>query len=103
MDFNNQIFNRKKQRMKAIIKIVSIIIFCLSLPDARAQTNTRVIGRLKDLKAGTVVYLIPSSSRFKKDSVVAKKGKFEFNLALEEGDSYSLKIGKEVPRPGNIN
>jgi peroxiredoxin len=88
--------------MKTVIKFVSFITVCLASSGIEAQTNTSVIGKLKGLKEGTVVYLSPSSSR-KKDSVVARKGSFEFNLALEEGDLYYLKVGKEQSGPGNWN
>lgn len=80
-----------------------MILVCLSSTGVEAQTNTRVIGKLKDLKAGTVVYLTPSASRNNKDSVIAENGTFEFNLTLEEGDYYGLKIGVKRPGPGNWN
>jgi peroxiredoxin len=89
--------------MKAAIRIVFFITLFFASTDVWAQTNTRVIGKLKGLKAGTVVYLSPASSRSKKDSVVAGKERFVFNLALEEGDLYNLRIGKEQPGPGNWN
>ena len=34
---------------------------------------------------------------------MAAKGKFEFNLALTEGDVYILQIGKAVSAPGAIS
>src|SRR5688572_22976187 len=68
--------------------------------NALAQTNTKLTGRLKNLEEGTLVYLSPMSSSSKKDSVLAVKGKFEFNLSLEEGDMYYLRIGKNVAAPG---
>jgi thiol-disulfide isomerase/thioredoxin len=85
------------------MKTALIITFCLASSTVGAQTNTKVTGKLKGLKAGTVVYLSPASPHSKKDSVVAGKGRFKFNLSLEEGDLYSLKIGKEPTGPGNFN
>src|SRR5688500_11598675 len=87
--------------MKAVIKIVSIITCYLASSVDEAQTNTRVIGKLEGLKEGTVVYLSASSSR-KKDSVLATTGRFEFNLALKEGDLYLLKVGNEQLGPDNF-
>lgn len=57
--------------MKIFMNTALIIILSLASSNVWAQTNTKVIGKLKDLKAGTVVYLSPSSSHNKKDSVVA--------------------------------
>lgn len=87
--------------MKTVVKIVSIITCCVVSSVVEAQTNTLVTGQLEGLKEGTIIYLKPSSSRTKKDSVIATKGRFEFNLALEEGDLYILKVGNEPPGPEN--
>ena len=86
--------------MKTAVKIVSIITLCLAFSPVEAQTNTRVIGKVEGLKAGTVVYLYQIHPPRKKVSVVAGEGRFEFNLALDEGDLYDLRIGKEIPGPG---
>lgn len=85
------------------MKRTFIAIICLAWLNGQAQVNTRVIGNLKDLEKGTVVYLSPLTSSTKRDSVVASKGKFEFNLALEEGDLYLLRIGKNVQAPGAVS
>lgn len=84
-----------------IMKIAFIISFCLSSAGIWAQPNTKVVGSLKDLGEGTVLYLSSMSSSAKKDSVIAGKGKFEFNLSLEEGDLYYVRIGKNVPAEGS--
>lgn len=49
------------------------------------------------------MYLSPFGSSAKKDSVVAEKEKFEFNLSLQEGDLYLLVIGQNVAAPGAIS
>jgi peroxiredoxin len=87
--------------MTTVLKIVSIITLCLASSGVEAQTNTRVIGEVEGLKAGTVVYLNKIHPPRTKVSVVASEGRFEFNVALEEGDLYDLRIGKEMPGPGN--
>ena len=69
--------------MKVLMKTVFLFLLSIASSGVWAQTNTRVIGKLKGLEAGTVVYIHPVSSLSKKDSVVSKKGKFEFNLALD--------------------
>lgn len=89
--------------MKAILKLVFIIPVCLASYSVWAQTNTKVTGKLKGLKAGTVIYLWPLSDPSKKDSVIAGKGKFAFNLALEQGDYYWLKIGKGAAFSNNTS
>jgi peroxiredoxin len=84
------------------MKHVLFILLCVtSSTSVCAQTNTKVTGELKGLKAGTVIYLWPLSDPSKKDSVVAGKGKFAFNLALEEGDYYWLKIGNAAAFSNN--
>ena len=85
------------------MKIALFAMLCLPSLVAVAQSNTKVTGELKDLQDGTVVYLSALSSSSKKDSVMAAKGKFEFNLALTEGDVYILQIGKAVSAPGAIS
>ncbi|HTG54696.1 MAG TPA: DUF4369 domain-containing protein, partial [Niabella sp.] len=88
--------------MKAIIKIVSIVTCSVATCGIWAQTNTRIAGKLKGLEAGTVIYLSSYFSPVKKDSIVASKGRFEFNLVLDEGNYYELKIGKPPLGPGTI-
>lgn len=83
--------------MKTALKLAAIITLCLASSAAEAQTNARVIGDIEGLKAGTVVYLNQISPPRKKVSVVARAGSFEFNLALDEGGLYDLRIGKELP------
>jgi peroxiredoxin len=89
--------------MKLFMKTTLIILVCLASSSVWAQTNTKVTGKLKGLKDGTMVYISPANLRSKTDSVVAKKGRFEFNLALDEGDRYDLRIGKELTGQGNWN
>lgn len=79
--------------MKEDIRMVFFSLLCLASSGVWAQPNTKVTGKLKGLEAGTMIYLWPLNATSKKDSVVAAKGKFEFNLSLEEGDRYSLTIG----------
>jgi peroxiredoxin len=87
--------------MKLCMKPVLIILICISTSGGWAQSNTKVTGELKGLKAGTVIYLWPLNDPAKKDSVVAGKGRFAFNLALEEGDYYWLKIGNAAAFSNN--
>lgn len=88
--------------MKAFMKAAFVITFCLASVSSWAQSNTKVIGSLKDLEKGTVIYLSPLGSSSKRDSVIADKGKFAFNLRLDEGDLYLLQIGKNVSAPGAV-
>lgn len=88
--------------MKTVIKIVSMLTVCLASCSVGAQNNTQVTAKLKGLKAGTIVYISPSNSPLKKDSVVAGKGRFVFNLALEEGDRYELTIENDRIPGGTI-
>lgn len=86
------------------MKVLSITLFFLgsAVFCASAQTNTIIHGKLADLQEGTMVYLSPFSSSAKKDSVVAGKGEFKFNLQLDEGDLYLLRIGKAANVPGAV-
>jgi peroxiredoxin len=87
--------------MKLSIKLPLISAICFISATVCAQSNTQVIGKIKDLKEGTVVYLSPLSSSAKRDSVIAGKEKFEFKLSLTEGDIYLIRIGKDVTAPGS--
>jgi len=89
--------------MKASLKMVFIFLSCLIGAGVGAQSNTRLVGDLKDLEPGTVVYLSPLTSSSKKDSVIAEKGKFEFNLNVGEGNIYLLRIGKNPTTPGSTS
>ena len=85
------------------MKIALFATLCLASLVLAAQSNTKVTGDLKDLQDGTVVYLSALSSSSKKDSVIAANGKFEFNLALTEGDVYILQIGRTMSAPGALS
>ncbi len=78
-------------------------LLCSVAVEAGAQTNTTVSARLDDLQEGTMIYLSAMVSSAKRDSVVAGKGKFQFDLKLEEGDMYLLRIGKSFNEPGVIS
>jgi peroxiredoxin len=83
------------------MRCLLLILFGLISSAIIAQNNTKVNGDLKDLKDGTIVYLSPLSSSGKRDSVVAKNGKFEFNLEIKEGDIYHLRIGRDINLQGS--
>jgi peroxiredoxin len=89
--------------MKLCMKPVLFILLSLSTFCVWAQRNTKVTGELKDLKAGTMIYLWPLSDPSKKDSVIAGEGKFAFNLALKEGDYYWLRIGNVAAFSNNTS
>ena len=83
-------------------KIIVMLVFCVSAATIHAQTNTTIQAKLDDLQEGTVAYVYPISSSDKKDSVIAGRGQFQFNLKLDEGDIYVLRIGKSTTVPGTI-
>lgn len=89
--------------MRAFMKMAFLVTLCFAGAGVWAQTNTKLVGNLKDLEEGTVIYLSPLMSSAKKDSVIAGKGKFEFNLNITEGDIYLLRIGKNVTAPGAVS
>lgn len=68
-----------------------------------AQSNTTLEGNLPDLKEGTIVYLSKMSSSGKPDSVLAGNGNFRFNINLEEGDMYMVRIGKDRKAAGYLS
>lgn len=82
-------------------QLLSLALLTVSA-GAFAQSNTVVEGKLADLKAGTVVYLVRLAGSAKPDSTVAEDGKFRLNVHVEEGDVYSLRIGKGM-RDENAN
>lgn len=84
----------RKQLLSLALLIVSAGAF--------AQSNAVVEGKLADLKAGTIVYLVRMAGAAKPDSTVAENGKFRLDVQIEEGDVYSLRIGKGM-RDENAN
>jgi peroxiredoxin len=85
------------------MKITCILLFCLASLITGAQTNTKVTGELKDVQDGTWVYLSAMTSSSSRDSVVVAKGKFEFNVTVDEGNMYMLRVGKNVQAPGAVS
>ncbi|MFL5787841.1 MAG: redoxin domain-containing protein, partial [Flavisolibacter sp.] len=88
------------KEQKIIKEVILLMMLWLTVSSINAQTNTTIQAKLDDLQEGTVVYISPIASSTKKDSVIAGKGQFRFNLKLDEGDIYILRIGKTVNVPG---
>ncbi|RPE12675.1 AhpC/TSA family protein [Chitinophaga lutea] len=85
-----------------VLTLAMLAATTLATAAATAQTNTVVEGKLAGLQEGTVVYLAPIfASSTKRDSVIAGKGGFRFNIQVTDGDIYLLQIGKERNAAGS--
>lgn len=79
-------------------KLISLFVFLLVLASCSTDKkgNTILTGKINGLEEGTMVYLTAMNTEGINDSVAAEKNLFRFDLNLQEGDMFFLRVGKSM-------
>jgi hypothetical protein len=77
-----------------------LAVFLVFFLQSIAQKTAIVSGNIAGMNLDRCVYLVPNNLTESTDSAWAIKGKFNFKLNIEQGNSYSFRLSKNY-KPGH--